>query len=82
MIFGEENNERGCTGGLGIYKKGWSRMRIEDKERFVMGVIVLFAGIACLIAAIYLHRGARIALTAVPIICGCCNIIGSIKNGD
>lgn len=56
-------------------------MRIEDKGRFVRGVIVLCAGIACLIAAIYLHRGARTALTIVPIICGGINLLGSIKKG-
>lgn len=56
-------------------------MRIEDKERFVIGIIDLFVGIICLIVGIYLHRGARIALTFVPIICGVISLSQSIKKG-
>jgi energy-converting hydrogenase Eha subunit C len=54
-------------------------MRIKDKTRFVIGVIDLFGGIICLIASIYLHRGAKIALTFVPIICGVISLMRSIE---
>lgn len=54
-------------------------MRIKDKARFVIGVIDVLGGIACLIACIYLHRGAKIALTFVPIICGVASIVQSIE---
>ncbi len=54
-------------------------MRIKDKARFVIGVIDVLGGIACLIACIYLHRGAKIALTFVPIICGVVSLVHSIE---
>ena len=54
-------------------------MRIKDKAYFVIGVIDLLGGIACLIACIYLHRGAKIALTFIPIICGVASLVRSIE---
>jgi hypothetical protein len=54
-------------------------MRIKDKADFVIGVIDLLVGIACLIACIYLHRGAKIALTFIPIICGVDSLARSIE---
>lgn len=54
-------------------------MRIKDKARFVIGVIDVLGGIACLIACIYLHRGAKIALTFIPIICGVVSLKQSIR---
>jgi hypothetical protein len=54
-------------------------MRIKDKAHFVIGVIDLLGGIACLIACIYLHRGAKIALTFIPIICGVASLARSIE---
>lgn len=54
-------------------------MRIKDKARFVIGVIDVLGGIACLIACIYLHRGTKIALTFIPIICGVLSLVQSIE---
>jgi hypothetical protein len=54
-------------------------MRIKDKAHFVIGVIDLLGGIACLIACIYLHKGAKIALTFIPIICGVTSLAWSIE---
>ena len=54
-------------------------MRIKDKARFVIGVIDVLGGIACLIACIYLHRGTKMALTFVPIICGVASLVQSIE---
>jgi len=54
-------------------------MKIKDKARFIIGVIDVLGGIACLIACIYLHRGAKMALTFIPIICGVGEIVQSIE---
>ena len=54
-------------------------MRIKEKARFAIGVIDVFGGIACLTACIYLHRGAKIALTFIPIICGVVSLKQSIR---
>lgn len=54
-------------------------MRIKDKARLIIGVIDLLGGITCLIACVYLHRDAKIALTFVPIICGVISLIQSIE---
>lgn len=54
-------------------------MRIKEKARFVIGVIDVLGGIACLTACIYLHRGAKTALTFVPIICGVVSLKQSIR---
>jgi hypothetical protein len=54
-------------------------MKIKDKARFVIGVIDLLGGITCLFACIYLHRGAKITLTFVPIICGVISLTRSIE---
>jgi len=54
-------------------------MKIKDKARFVIGVIDVLGGIACLIACIYLHRGTKIALTFIPIICGVLSLVQSIE---
>ena len=54
-------------------------MRIKEKARFVIGVIELLGGITCLITCIYLHKGAKIALTFVPIICGIVSLKQSIR---
>lgn len=49
-----------------------------DKMDYI-GVIDVICGCACLIACIYLHRGVRIVLTFVPIICGILSLKQSIK---
>ena len=54
-------------------------MRIKEKTRFAIGVIDVLGGIACLTACIYLHRGAKTALTFVPIICGVVLLKQSIR---
>lgn len=54
-------------------------MKIKDKARFVIGVIDVLGGIACLIACIYMHRGVKIALTFIPIICGIASLVQSIE---
>ena len=54
-------------------------MRIKYKAHFIMGVIVILVGIACLITGIYLHRGAKIILTFTPIIYGVAQIVQSIE---
>lgn len=54
-------------------------MRIKCKARFIIGAIDLLGGVACLITCIYLHRGAKIALTFVPIICGIISLKQSIR---
>jgi len=54
-------------------------MRIKDKARFVIGIIDVLGGIACLIACIFLHRGTKIALTFIPIICGVVSLKQSIR---
>ena len=54
-------------------------MRIKYKAHFIMGVIVILVGIACLITDIYLHRGAKVALTFIPISCGVASLVQSIE---
>lgn len=54
-------------------------MRIKYKAHFIMGVIVILVGIACLITGIYLHRGVKVALTLIPISCGITSIVQSIE---
>lgn len=54
-------------------------MRIKYKARFVIGVIGLLGGTACLIACIYLRTGAKTALTFAPIICGVVSLKQSIR---
>ena len=54
-------------------------MRIKYKAHFIMGIIVILVGIACLITSIYLHRGAKIIFTFIPIICGVAQIVQSIE---
>lgn len=54
-------------------------MRIKYKAHFIMGVIVILVGIACLITGIYLHKGAKVALTFIPISCGITSIVQSIE---
>jgi uncharacterized membrane protein HdeD (DUF308 family) len=54
-------------------------MRIKYKAHFIMGIIVILVGIACLITNIYLHRGAKITFTFIPIICGVAQIVQSIE---
>lgn len=54
-------------------------MRIKEKAHFVIGVIDLLCGIACLIDCIYLYRGAKTVLTFVPIICGVVSLVQSIE---
>ena len=44
-----------------------------------MGVIDILVGIACLIAGIYLHRGANVVLTFIPISCGVASLVQSIE---
>lgn len=54
-------------------------MRIKEKTGFAIGIIDVLGGIACLIACIYLHRGAKMVLTFVPIICGTMSLKQSIR---
>lgn len=54
-------------------------MRIKSKLHFIIGAIDLLGGIACLIACICLHRGAKITLTFIPIICGVAALVQSFE---
>jgi hypothetical protein len=54
-------------------------MRIKYKAHFITGVIAILVGIACLITAIYLHRGGRIVLTFAPIFFGVVSLVQSIE---
>lgn len=52
---------------------------IKDKAHFILGMIDLIAGIACLLTCLYMHRGAKIVLTFVPILCGMAEIKQSTR---
>jgi len=54
-------------------------MIIKRKAQFVIGIIDILVGIACLFACVYWHRGSNIIYPFITIICGVVSLMQGIE---